>query len=95
MPIFENDRPLLDGFRAGAAAALGRVYEFYLDDVVRLVRYGFVSGAARVQGIAERSAQLDLAHDVFMKAFRPDSQQKRPIESQPVVAGSSGGTKRL
>ncbi|MEO0814744.1 MAG: sigma-70 family RNA polymerase sigma factor, partial [Myxococcota bacterium] len=71
MPIFENDRPLLDGFRAGAAAALGRVYEFYLDDVVRLVRYGFVSGAARVQGIAERSAQLDLAHDVFMKAFRP------------------------
>lgn len=71
VPIFLNDRPLLERFRAGAGEALRRVYEFYLDDVVRLVRYGFISGAARVQGEPERGKQLDLAHDVFTKAFAP------------------------
>lgn len=71
MPIFLNDRPLLERFRHGVASALSRVYEFYLDDVIRLVRFGFVSGAARVSGEPERAKQLDFAHDVFTKAFEP------------------------
>ncbi len=76
VPIFLNDRPLLDRFRTGAADALRRVYEFYLDDVVRLARFGFVSGAARVQGEPERGKQLDLAHDVFAKAFAPKARMR-------------------
>ncbi|MEO1174155.1 MAG: sigma-70 family RNA polymerase sigma factor [Myxococcota bacterium] len=71
MPIFLDDRSLLTAFRAGHAAAFERVYAFYLDDVIRLIRCGFVAGEARVAGVPDRSQQLDTAHDVFARAFEP------------------------
>ena len=70
VPIFLEDRPLLDAFRRGLRDALERVYRFYLDDVLRMVRLGFVAGQARFAGVRERDAQMDLTQDIFVKAFR-------------------------
>ena len=70
-----DDRPLLDGFRKGLKQSLHAVYVFYLDDVVALARIGFVAGKAHVVGLKDRSEQLDRAHDVFVKAFKPKARQ--------------------
>lgn len=67
--IFLDDRSLLDRFRRAERGALEAVYRSYLADVVALVRSGFVLGDARIPGVADRGAQLDVAHDVFLKAF--------------------------
>jgi RNA polymerase sigma-70 factor (ECF subfamily) len=66
-----QDRALLDGFRRGERAALERVYRAHVDEVIRLFRHGFVSGEARVQGLADLDACLDLTQDVFIRAFSP------------------------
>lgn len=70
MPIFLQDRPLLDRFREGRRAALDRVYRFYVSDVLKMIRLGFVSGQARVAGNRDRQVQLDLTQDIFVKAFK-------------------------
>ncbi len=69
MPIFEGDRALLDAFRQGERQALEKVYRTYIDDVLKLVRCGFVSGAARVQGQPTVEGQLELAQEIFARAF--------------------------
>ena len=70
MSVFDNDRELLNAFRTGERQALRAIYEHYLDDVMTLIRCGFVSGEARVGAEPDRTAQLDLAHEVFVHAFR-------------------------
>lgn len=45
MPIFDNNRELLDRFRRGERAALAAVYEHYVDDVALLARRGFAIDA--------------------------------------------------
>lgn len=64
------DKSLLRAFKKGTKEALRRVYEFYLNDVVTLVRVGFSSGNAHVRAQHDRGEQLDQAHDIFVKAFK-------------------------
>lgn len=65
----ERDRKLLDAFRAGRRDALERVYKAYVQDVVAIVRFGFTVDTKRVPGEPDPQAQLDVAQDVFVKAF--------------------------
>ncbi len=71
LPIFAQDRPLLDAFRAGEQSALTRVYWHYVDTVARLVRFGFFVGddKQRVPGISEAAAQTDALQEIFARAF--------------------------
>ncbi len=69
VPRLEQDRALLDAFRAGRRDALERVYRAYVKDVVAIVRYGFSIEDKRVPGEPDAQRQLDLAQDVFVKAF--------------------------
>ncbi len=61
----EEDRSLLDDFRRGDRAALGRVFLAYGDEVARQVR------AARVAPHDVES----VVQDVFLKAFTPQARQ--------------------
>ena len=66
-----GDRALLDAFRRGERAALERVYRAHVDDVVRLLRSGFVSGEARVAGLGDLDRCLEHTQEVFVRAFSP------------------------
>jgi RNA polymerase sigma-70 factor (ECF subfamily) len=71
MSVFENDRPLLDAFRAGERGALERVYRRYVDEVQAILRHGFAvewKGQLRVRG-ADVDVVEDLAQEVFVRAF--------------------------
>jgi RNA polymerase sigma factor (sigma-70 family) len=65
----ERDRALLDAFRGGERRALEKVYRAYVKDVVAIVRYGFTVQDKRVFGESDPQAQLDIAQDVFVRAF--------------------------
>jgi RNA polymerase sigma factor (sigma-70 family) len=73
--VFENNRALLDGFRAGRRDALAAVYERYVDDVARLVRAGFTvttaDGPVRVSGAVDVDVEHEVLQETFVKAFAP------------------------
>jgi len=72
MPIFENNRQLLDQFRGGAREALAAVYRRYVDDVALLVRRGFTmdaGGVVHVRGARDAEAERDLVQETFLRAF--------------------------
>jgi RNA polymerase sigma-70 factor (ECF subfamily) len=72
------DRVLLDGFRAGAPEALGKVYAEYVGKVERLLSAGFeVRGrGTRVGGACRQPQDLaDLVQEVFMRAFSQRGRQ--------------------
>ncbi len=72
MTIFEGNPELLRRFRLGERSVLGEVYDFYVGDVFRLVRFGFLLKGpppVHVPGIVEPGAQHDAVQDVFVKAF--------------------------
>lgn len=71
MPIFENNRDLLERFRRGEHAALTEVYNHYAADVLLLARRGFTTrrrGPGYVWGEDEDGAH-DLVQETFAKAF--------------------------
>ncbi len=72
MTIFEGKPDLLRLFRRGDRSALGTVYDFYVADVFKLVRLGFLLKGPppfHVPGIMDSAAQQDAVQDVFVKAF--------------------------
>ena len=76
MPILRGDPDLLRGFRAGDRAALARVYDAYVEPVGRLVQRGCrVRTGGQLGGELRVSAQdvLDVAQEVFLKAFSPSA----------------------
>ncbi|MCB9654388.1 MAG: sigma-70 family RNA polymerase sigma factor [Deltaproteobacteria bacterium] len=74
MSIFQGNRALLDGFRAGQASALSLVYKAYVRDVATLIRRGFVLDTnIRVPGESDRERQRDVLQDVFVRAFHPSA----------------------
>src|SRR5690349_20476148 len=71
MPIFDNNRELLDRFRRGERAALAAVYEHYVDEVARLARRGFPldsPGGAYIPGV-DLEGEHELVQDTFVRAF--------------------------
>lgn len=70
-----SDRALLDAFRRGERDALARVYRAHAQDVVALLRHGFVSGEARVAGVRDLDQALDLSQEVFVRAFSETGRQ--------------------
>jgi RNA polymerase sigma factor (sigma-70 family) len=72
MPHLRSDRQLLAGFRRGDRPALERVYWAYVDQVVKVGRFGLRSGAsAHVPGVARAHELPDLVQEVFARAFAP------------------------
>ncbi len=70
MTVFQQDRALLDAFRAGNPEALTRVYWHYVDDVSLVIRRGFVvEGSARVAGVQDAELQRELLQEVFTRAL--------------------------
>lgn len=76
-PPLEEDRELLQRFRAGERAALAEVFERYVDDVARTVRAGVV---VHVDGRPTRLGDDLLEHELevmlqetFAKAFAPSA----------------------
>lgn len=73
MPLFQQDRPLLDAFRRGERGALTRVYLHYVDELGELVRRGFSTESdgrpLRVPGAASPDEQADLIQETFVRAF--------------------------
>lgn len=69
----EEDRALLDGFRAGRPAALQEVYHRYGPDLARYLRHGFSfsSGgrACRYNGARSTFDLEDKLQDAFARAF--------------------------
>lgn len=60
MPIFAQDRRLLDAFRAGDRDALAEVYRYYFDDIYRLAQFGFRTQAGlRAQSLVREADRLD------------------------------------
>lgn len=72
MSVFQGNRGLLKRFREGDRDALAVVYKHYVDDVYKLVRYGFTlkgNPTTTVAGIDEPAAQLDAVQEIFVRAF--------------------------
>jgi RNA polymerase sigma factor (sigma-70 family) len=73
--VFDDKRDLLDRFRGGRREALAAVYEHYVDDVAKLVRFGFTvttaDGPVRVSGAADVDAEHEALQETFVKAFSP------------------------
>ena len=71
MPVFDDDRPLLEAFRRGERAALERIYHHYVNEVQAIIRHGFAvewKGHLHVRG-ADVDAAQDLVQEVFVRAF--------------------------
>jgi RNA polymerase sigma factor (sigma-70 family) len=74
VPIFSENRALLEQFRNGQRAALAEVYRYYFDDVYRLAQYGFATQAGvRAASLPREADRLDFTQDVFVKAFSPSA----------------------
>ena len=74
VPIFLENRGLLERFRSGERNALAEVYRFYFQDVYRLAQYGFVTRAgARASNLVSEADRQDYTQDVFVKAFSPSA----------------------
>lgn len=70
MPVFVDDRALLDAFRAGERHALEAVCNAYMDDVSMLVRLGFsLDGGGHIRGITDPDEQRDVIQEVFVRAL--------------------------
>ena len=72
MPIFSENRELLDSFRRGDRAALEQVYYRYVGDVELLARCGFTldrNTSTTILGVADRDQQRDIVQEVFVRAF--------------------------
>ena len=71
--MLEDDRELLDGFRAGERTALSRVYEAYAREVELVARRGFVTGMQAEHRVPGASAEdvRDLVQETFVRAFAP------------------------
>jgi len=71
MPYLRSDRQLLTGFRRGDRTALERVYWAYVEQVVKVGRFGLRSGrtGTRVPGVARAHELPDLVQEVFARAF--------------------------
>ena len=68
--MFDDDRALLDAFRAGERLALQRVFDAYVDDVAKLIRLGFtLESGVHILGTSGPDEQNDIIHDVFVRAF--------------------------
>ena len=71
MPIFDNNRELLDRFRRGERAALAAVYEHYVDDVALIARRGFTlesAGHSYIRGV-DLEGEHEIVQETFVKAF--------------------------
>jgi RNA polymerase sigma factor (sigma-70 family) len=71
VPIFADNRDLLDRFRRGDRAALAEVYYRYVDEVGSLARRGFTiesSGHAVVRGVAGEW-EREIVQETFARAF--------------------------
>jgi RNA polymerase sigma factor (sigma-70 family) len=71
VPIFDNNRELLDRFRRGERAALAAVYEHYVDDVALVARRGFTidaPGGGHIPGV-DLEGEHELVQDTFVRAF--------------------------
>ena len=65
-----DDRILLDAFRAGDPDALTAVFNAHVDDIARVVRFGFaLDERSHVRGVADAEEQRDLIQEVFVRAF--------------------------
>ncbi|MCB9555564.1 MAG: RNA polymerase sigma factor [Deltaproteobacteria bacterium] len=65
---------MLKAFREGRREALERVYRYYVDDIYRLLRRGFVVGGssdAYLPPIRDSSELDDVLQEVFVRAFAP------------------------
>jgi len=81
----EGDAPngwpwtLLEGFRAGDAAALRDVYRRYADEVAKQLRFGFSfesrGRAHRFVGYRSAFDLQDALHETFRRAFEPRARQ--------------------
>lgn len=70
MPLFVDNRSLLDDFRAGKRAALSAVCVAYMDDISILVRLGFALDAStHIYGIPDSDEQRDVVQEIFVRAF--------------------------
>lgn len=72
MPIFENNRALLDKFRNGDHNALTHVYYQYVDEIAMLVRHGFSVGQNEhlfIPGAGGPETEADLIQTIFERAF--------------------------
>jgi RNA polymerase sigma factor (sigma-70 family) len=70
VPVFSENRELLERFRRAERDALSCVYQVYFDEVYRLARFGFFSrSGGRVPGMARDADRLDFVQDVFIRAF--------------------------
>lgn len=71
--LLVEDRSLLERYRAGDPAALGRVFEHYYPQVSALAQHGFSfkSGGQtmRFKGYRASADLFDVVHDVFRAAF--------------------------
>lgn len=79
VPIFVNDRALLDRFRAGDRDALTAVYRRYVDDVAALARRGFTiesQGHLYVAGAANADEERDLVQETFARAFAEPARRR-------------------
>jgi RNA polymerase sigma factor (sigma-70 family) len=74
VPVFLENRELLDRFRSGERNALAQVYRFYFQDVYRLAQCGFVTrNGVRANSLGSEANCLDFTQDVFVKAFSPNA----------------------
>jgi RNA polymerase sigma-70 factor (ECF subfamily) len=70
MPFLRSDRQRLSSFRQGDRAVLEQVYWAYVDEVVRVGRFGLRSRSGmRVPGVARAQDLPDLVQEVFARAF--------------------------
>jgi RNA polymerase sigma factor (sigma-70 family) len=77
VPIFVDDRDLLQRFRNGEPEALVRVYWSYVGKIARIFRLGAVSPEeGSLRHLRPAASELeDLVQEVFTKAFRPESRR--------------------
>ncbi|MFW2388199.1 MAG: RNA polymerase sigma factor [Polyangiales bacterium] len=70
LSLLQDSRALLDDFRAGTSDALTTVFNAYVDDIARVVRFGFaLDDRSYVYGIADSEEQKDMVQEVFVRAF--------------------------
>ncbi len=68
--FLQESRALLEGFRAGTPDALTAVFSAYVDDIARVVRFGFaLDDRSYVYGIVDPEEQKDMIQEAFVRAF--------------------------
>lgn len=72
MSVFEDNRELLERFRAGEREALAEVYRRYVDEVAVLVHRGvLLPSGRRVPGAGGAETERELVQETFARAFAP------------------------